>query len=391
MGRFDKIYRSINYKALLATVILRYPNKLPGTFAFPPSNQLHYGNIITNHNSKTRNVAMGATSALTTNDKDGRFKRSQSKHRNSIGEDFPAEADRYHLHISLACPWACGVFALLKMKGLDHVVSHSIVHPTWGKTKPDDDNDGHSGWLFKKPGDEAFPNRLGYGSFECDDALVPDIVTNCNTVREIYESCGDFNGPFTTPILYDKKTKTIVNNESTEILRMLNFDFNDLAKHPDVDLYPIEQAEALQELNDSLVYPKLNNGVYRCGFAQSQKAYNEAIKDVFETLDKLEEKLSEIRYLGGDKFTWLDLRLFMTLVRFDPVYVTYFKTNEKRLVDYPNLLGYVRDIYSMDAIKAVINMDHIKGHYFTSHPILNTYGIIPVYNGPDLNEPHGRN
>ncbi len=357
---------------------------------------------------------MSAVSALTTNGKDGSFKRSQSKHRSFIVNDkdkehlkkklkldpdcnvnvYPVEADRYHLHIALACPWAAGVLTMLKLKGLDHVISHSIVHPTWGKTKPDKtyEEDKHNGWIFKNPGDAAIPNPLGHGLFPCDDALIPDTVTNCDSVRDIYELCGDTVGPFTTPVLYDKKSKTIVNNESTEILRMLNDNFNDLAKHPEVNLYPEEEEEGerLMQLNDSLVYPKVNNGVYKCGFAKSQGAYNEAVEDLFGALEELEDMLGKTRYLGGDKFTWLDLRLFMTLVRFDPVYITYFKTNKKRLVDYPNLLGYVRDIYSIDAVKDVTNMDHIKTHYFTSHPVHNTFGIIPVYNGPDLNEPHGR-
>jgi putative glutathione S-transferase len=202
--------------------------------------------------------------------------------------------------------------------------------------------------------------------------------------------CGDEVGPFTTPLLYDKKTKTIVNNESTEILKMLNFEFNEFAKNPDVDMYPEDIQKELQELNDSLVYPKVNNGVYRCGFAKTQEAYDAAVEELFESLEILEENLSKQRYLGGDRFTWLDLRLFMTLVRFDPVYITYFKTNKKRIVDYPNLLGFVRDVYSIEEVKNTFSMDHIKTHYFTSHPVLNTYGIIPAYDGPDLTVPSGR-
>jgi len=269
-------------------------------------------------------------------------------------------------------------------------VYDSVVHPTWGKTKPDDDSDSHYGWVYKQPGDEPMANSLGYGSFKCDDTLIPDELTNAKSVREVYNQCGDDVGPYTTPLLYDKKTKSIVNNESTEILRMLNFQFNDIAKNPDVNLYPEDLEEELKELNDSLVYPKVNNGVYRSGFARSQEAYDAAVSDVFEALEILEEKLGKQRYLGGDRFTWLDLRLFNTLVRFDPVYVTYFKTNKKRIMDYPNLLGFVRDVYAMDNVKKSINMDHIKTHYFTSHPVHNTFGIIPVYDGPDLDVPHGR-
>jgi len=325
-------------------------------------------------------------------DKTGTYQRNASKHRHHIraNSKFPPEANRYHIHIALACPWACGVLAMLNLKGLNHVISHSVVHPTWGKTKPGDDSDTHYGWVYRKPGDKPMSNSLGHGSFECDDALIPDEVTNSDSVRALYNRCGDNDGPYTTPLLFDKKTKTIVSNESTEILRMLNFEFNDIAKFPEVNMYPSELQDELQELNDSMIYPKVNNGVYRCGFAKSQQAYNQAVLALFDSLEELEEKLGEQRYLGGNTFTWLDLRLFMTLVRFDPVYVTYFKTNKKRIVDYPNLLGFVRDIYSMEAVKKCINFDHIKIHYFTSHPIFNTFGIIPIYDGPDLDVPHGR-
>lgn len=177
---------------------------------------------------------------------------------------------------------------------------------------------------------------------------------------------------------------------STEILKMLNFEFQDFAKNKELNLYPEELVDELKELNDAVIYPKINNGVYRCGFAKSQEAYNEAVSELFDAMDQIEERLGESRYLGGDKFTYLDLRLFMTLVRFDPVYITYFKTNQARIVDYPNLLGFTRDVYSMEPVKKTINMDHIKLHYFSSHPSLNTYGIVPIYNGPDLEIPHGR-
>lgn len=304
-------------------------------------------------------------------------------------ETFPPQAGRYHVHIALACPWACGVLALIYLKGLNHVISHSVTHPTWGKTKKDDDEDIHCGWVFKEPGDDPVSNPAGHGSFKCDEALIPDYVTNCNSVRDIYQLGGDFKGPFSTPLLFDKKNNVIVNNESTDILRMLHSEFDEFAKN-DIDLYPSELQDMLQELNDKLIYPKVNNGVYKCGFARSQGAYDLAVTELFEALEELEERLGKTRYLGGNQFTWLDLRLFMTLVRFDPVYITYFKTNKKRLVDYPNLLGFVRDVYSMEPMKKSINMDHIKTHYFTSHPVHNTFGIIPAYDGPDLNVPHGR-
>ena len=323
-------------------------------------------------------------------DKTGSYKRNAAKHRHYIkkGSEFPPEADRYHIHIALACPWADGVLAMLYMKGLDHIISHSIVHPTWGKTSLDP-KDPHFGWVYKKTGDNPVSNSIGHGSFKCDEALLPDEFTNVASVRELYNQCGDNSGPYTTPTVYDKKTKQIVSNESTEILKMLNFEFEDFAKNK-INFYPEELMEDLQQLNDDVIYPKVNNGVYRCGFAKSQEAYDIAVEDLFGALDQLETMLTKQRYVGGSTFTWLDLRLFMTMVRFDPVYITYFKTNQKRLVDYPNLLGFVRDVYSMPPVKKVINIDHIKTHYFTSHPHLNTFGIIPVYNGPDLDLPHGR-
>ncbi len=282
-----------------------------------------------------------------------------------------------------------GTLAALFLKGLEDTISYSVVHPTWGKTMPDDPSDQHYGWVYRSPGDDPLPNPLGHGANECDDALVPD-PSGVKSIRELYELSGDHQGPFTTPVLFDKKLNRIVNNESTEILRILNFDFNDHAKNADLNLYPEEKEAELAKLNDTTIYPKVNNGVYRSGFARSQQAYEAAVNDVFETLEELEQRLSNQRYLSGDTFTWLDLRLFMTLVRFDPVYTTYFKTNLKRIADYPNLLEYVRDIYQMDPVKRAINMKHIKTHYFTSHPHLNTFGIIPISNGPDLAVPSGR-
>jgi len=329
-------------------------------------------------------------SSNTEADEKGVYRRNAAKHRHYIqkGAEFPPEANRYHLHIALACPWADGVLAMLYLKGLDHAISYSIVHPTWAKTSSDP-ADKHFGWVYKNPGDEPLSNPLGYGSFKCDETLIPDASTNVASIRELYNHGGDNSGPYTTPTLYDKETKQIVSNESTEILKMLNFEFEDFAKN-NINFYPQELMEELQQLNDTLVYLTVNNGVYRCGFAKSQEAYDTAVEELFAALEKLELTLGKQRYLGGSTFTWLDLRFFMTMVRFDPVYITYFKTNKKRLVDYPNILGFVRDVYSMQGVKKAINMEHIKTHYFTSHPHLNTFGIIPAYDGPNLELPHGR-
>ena len=319
--------------------------------------------------------------------KKGEFLRHDSKHRNLGVED---EAGRYHLHVALACPWAAGALSVLFLKGLEDAIGHSVVHPTWARTKPDDDADTHCGWVFKSPGDAALSNSMGHGSFECDDALRPDTATGCQSIREIYELCGDLDGPFTTPLLFDKKERRIVSNESMDILRILNSAFNGVARHPDVDLYPSTLQSDLAKLNDAVVYPNVNNGVYRCGFARSQEAYNDAVREVFAALGQLEGMLGKTRFLGGDTFTWLDLRLYHTLVRFDPVYVTYFKTNARRIEDYPNLSGFMRDVFSKDAVQRSTSLKHIKMHYFSSHPHLNPFGIIPICDGQDLSAVHSR-
>lgn len=280
---------------------------------------------------------------------------------------------------------------MLYEKGLEDVISYSVVHPTWAKTKPGDDVDEHRGWVYRAPGDEPVPNPLGHGANECDEACIPD-PSGCRSIREVYELAGDPTGPFMTPVLFDKKTNRIVSNESKDILRMFDGAFNAFASKPHVSLWPKDAVTdvALQTLNDEVVYPRINNGVYRSGFARSQQAYAEAAEQVFDALAQVEARLGSSRYLGGDQFTWLDLRLFHTLVRFDPVYVVYFKTNERRIADYPNLLGFLRDVYSRPAVMRTVNIKHIKTHYFTSHPHLNTYGIVPLHNGPDLTLPHGR-
>lgn len=338
----------------------------------------------------------GTTSTNLMTNKKGEYTRNPAKHRRVDAEGNPkaalvVEPGRYHLHVALACPWACGTLTMLYLKGLEDAVSVSVVHPTWQRTKPDVEGDTHCGWVYKKEGDEPLSNPLGHGKFECDAALKPDTFTNAKTVRELYESVGDTTGPYSTPVLYDKREKTFVSNESTEILRIFNNDFASMAKNADFNMYPEELEEELCKLNDELVYPHVNNGVYRCGFAKSQPAYDSAVAGLFSALEELEKRLGKTRFLGSDvAFTWLDMRLFQTLVRFDPVYTCYFKTNIKRISDFPNLLGFVRDVYAMGAVKRAINMDHIKVHYYTSHPHLNTFGIIPASNGADLDVPHGR-
>jgi len=340
--------------------------------------------------------------ALDEIDAKGEFKRTDAGYKHVIapGSQYEPEAGRYHLYVSLACPWANGTLTALRYKGLEDIISVSVAHPVWRRTCVDEtksEDDTHVGWHFKSPGDAPVTNELGHGSYECDDACIPDTVNNCQTVRQLYEMANDDTGKYSTPVLWCKKTKTIVCNESLDILKMFDsvFDTNSLCKYPLRKLFPVNDSKKMamtEELN-SYIYPTVNNGVYRCGFARTQEAYTKAHTELFASLDKLEHHLasttsssssSSSTFLTGEEFTWIDLRLYMTLVRFDPVYVVYFKTSAKRIMDYPNLLRYLRSCYAIPEVKATTNLRHIKMHYFASHPALNTYGIIPEYNGPEL-------
>jgi len=263
-----------------------------------------------------------------------------------------------------------------------------VAHPTWQKTKEGSD---HAGWVFKNPGDPPLSNVLGHGSFPCDNALIPDTVNGCKSVREIYEKAGDLHGRYTVPVLWDKKTGTIVCNESSDIIEILNSEFNGLAKNPSLDLLPPELLEKMKEV-DSWIYPTINDGVYRCGFAKSQQAYEEAFDQLFDSLDRLEKMLSESRYLCGNTLTLSDIRLFSTLVRFDQVYVCHFKCNKHFIHEhYSNLFNYLKDIYQLPGMASSVNMTHIKMHYFSSHTSLNTYGVIAKGNTVDFLAPHDRN
>lgn len=314
---------------------------------------------------------------------DGAFARTAAGYRST---DVVSEPDRYHLYVALACPWAHGALAALRYKGLEGAIGWSNAHPTWRRTRPDDPEDQHCGWWFRAPGDPPVSNELGFGSFECDEACIPDTVNGCRTIRELYELAKDTAGKYTTPVLWDKKEKRIVSNESLDLLKIFDGGFQSLAKHPERLLYPKDPAkqakcDALQEW----IYPTINNGVYRCGFAQSQEHYETALRELFASLDRLEAHFATgTSFLTGKDFTWIDLRLYMTLVRFDPVYVTYFKTNLKRLEDYPHLLNFTRRCYAIKALRADTNLRHIKVHYFTSHPTINRYAVIPGYDGACL-------
>jgi putative glutathione S-transferase len=324
-------------------------------------------------------------------DKDGAFKREQSGYREHVkkGTRFEPEAGRYHLYVAYACPWANRTLAAMYLKGLEDVIGLSITHSTWQRTRPKDEDDAHAGWVFRSPDDPPVQSQLGYGSFPCD-GCIPDTVNGAKSMRDLYELSADQKeGRWTVPVLWDKKHKTVVNNESSEILRIFNSEFNDLAKNPGLDLYPEHLREKIDELN-GWIYDNINNGVYKAGFAQKQEPYEKAFHELFKHLDRVEGILANSRYLCGDELTEADIRLFMTLIRFDVVYVVYFKCNKKFINQYPNLKGYVQDLYSIPEIKRSINIDHIKTHYLTSHPKLNTYAIIPVGPDPWWEEPSPR-
>lgn len=302
----------------------------------------------------------------------GEFVRAVSSFRNWVTKDgspgpdgeggFAAEPGRYHLYVSHACPWAHRTLIFRTLKGLEDVISVSVVHPLMPAES----------WVFGEyPG--ATEDHINHAEYLYENYL---------------KANPNFNGLVTVPVLWDKKRQTIVNNESSEIIRMLNTAFDDYG-NADIDLYPAPLRKEIDVIND-VVYSNINNGVYRAGFAATQSAYDKAFKNLFETLDTLDERLSNQRYLVGDQITEADWRLFTTLVRFDAVYYNHFKTNKKRLMDYPNLWAYTRELYQVPGISETVNMDHIKYHYFASHRSINPTGIVP--NGPEINflEPHKR-
>jgi len=336
--------------------------------------------------STEKNPKVKARDSLAEMSKDGKFERRDSTYRQIVSDDHPIfkpERGRYHLYVANACPWAHRTTIVRAMLGLEDVVGLSVTHPVWGKTKPEKDE--HCGWVFKTPGvDKDVIPLSGYSSVPVDNDCIPDTVNGAKTIRELYEMSEDVEGKYTTPLLWDKKNKCIVNNESSDIIRMFNTGFSKLhgAKEA-VDIYPSHLRSQIDEINE-WIYHSINNGVYKCGFARSQSAYDEAVDGLFKALDRLEKHLSENRYLVtsyDQGITEADIRLIVTLLRFDAVYVVYFKTNVRRLAEYKNIAGYTRELYQLPCIKSTTILDHIKQHYFCSHPALNTYSIIP--RGPD--------
>ncbi|XP_028550638.1 uncharacterized protein LOC110112422 [Dendrobium catenatum] len=317
-------------------------------------------------------------SALDEVSQSGSFIRTPSTFRNFISKDlasqFPAVSGRYHLYISYACPWASRCLAYLKLKGLDKAISYTAVKPKWERTK---ETDEHFGWVFPASSTE-------------DAGADPDPLNGAGSVRELYElASSSYTGKYTVPVLWDKQLNTIVNNESAEIIRMFNTEFNEIAENPDLDLYPSHLQTVIDGVNE-WVYETINNGVYRCGFAKKQGPYDEAVVKLYDALDKCEEILSKQRYICGNELTEADIRLFVTLIRFDEVYVVHFKCNKKLLREYPNLFNYTKDIYQIPGISSTVNMEHIKKHYYGSHPAINPYGVIPIGSNTDFSASHDR-
>ena len=303
----------------------------------------------------------------------GRFKRSESAWRSWVTPDgsagpsgnagFAAERDRYHLYVSLACPWAHRTLLMRQLKGLENMIDVSVVHPLMLE----------NGWTF----DDSFPAATG------------DKLHQNEFLYQLYlHADKDYTGRVTVPVLWDKQQNTIVSNESADIIRMFNSAFDGVGARAG-DYYPPALRDKIDGLN-GWIYDTVNNGVYKAGFATSQAAYDEAVTALFQSLSRLEQILGQHRYLTGDTLTEADLRLWTTLVRFDPVYVTHFKCDRHRISDYLNLSGFLRDIYQMPGIAETVNLAHIRHHYYCSHKTINPHGVISV--GPAFNwdEPHGR-
>ncbi|KAL9956362.1 hypothetical protein ACROYT_G037828 [Oculina patagonica] len=307
----------------------------------------------------------------TATNKKGEYVRQPTAFRNWVTADgssgFPAEANRYHLYVSLACPWAHRALVTRKLKGLEDVISYTVVD--WFL--------GEEGWSFT----------------DSKPKCTLDTLNGCRTLREVYQIAEPgYSGRATVPVLWDKQKKTVVSNESSEIIRILNKEFNAFCateEQKKLDLYPAHLQEKIEELN-GWIYPNINNGVYRAGFATTQEAYDVAVKDLFNALDKVESILSKSRFLTGDTITEADVRLFTSLVRFDMVYVGHFKCNKKRIIDYPNMWGFVRDLYQTGGIAETVDPEHIQKCYQESQKKINPYGIVAI--GPDLDFtlPHGR-
>lgn len=307
-----------------------------------------------------------------TDNNQGEFKREAAQLRNwvtadgSAGESgdagFKAEKDRYHLYVSLACPWAHRTLIFRHLKGLEDYISVSVVSPDMLE----------HGWTFDK-----------------DNHSTGDALFNTDYLHQIYtRNKPDYSGRVTVPVLWDKKSQRIVSNESAEIIRMFNSAFNDLTGN-ERDFYPASLRTEIDEIND-LVYNNINNGVYRAGFATTQEAYEDAYDDLFDALDKIELRLTDNRYLVGDTLTEADWRLFTTLIRFDSVYVGHFKCNLRTIESYPAISNYLRELYQTEGVSKTVDFYHIKRHYYFSHTMINPTQVVPKGPAIDYSRPHNR-
>lgn len=308
-----------------------------------------------------------------TKSSNGKFVRTEAQYRHWITRDgsagptgdagFRAEPGRYHLYVSLACPWAHRTLIVRALKGLQDQISFDVVHPLMLE----------HGWTFDSDFSAATGDRVNQKQF----------------MHQIYTLCeSDYTGRVTVPVLWDKQNQTIVSNESSEIIRMLNTGFNEIGA-TDLDLCPQSLQSEIDHWNQ-FIYEPVNNGVYKAGFATTQAAYDEAVVNLFEHLDRLEERLTSRRYLVGEQLTETDIRLFTTLIRFDPVYVQHFKCDRRRIAEYPALANYLRDIFQLPGVAETCDLDHIRHHYYRSHPTINPHGIISYGPEFDLMAPHGR-
>ena len=294
---------------------------------------------------------------------DGSFKRQEDAFRDWVTADgssgYPAQAGRYHLYVSLACPWACRTVIVRRLKGLEAAIGMTVVDPIRDER----------GWRF---------------------TAQPDPVNGWAFLSEAYTATDpDYDARVTVPVLWDKERGRIVSNSDDDIMRMFETQFDAVATNPQLDLYPNDLRPQIDELNDFL-YETFNNGVYRAGFATSQAAYERAAYEVFTTIDAMEERLAYQRYLLGTRPVETDWRFFVTLVRFDPVYYGHFKCNLRRIVNYPNLYGYLRDLYQIDGVAETVDFDQIKRHYYITQDEINPTGIVPIGPIMDLTQPHDR-
>jgi putative glutathione S-transferase len=298
--------------------------------------------------------------------KSGEFKRQEDAFRDWVKRDgssaYEPERGRYHLYVSFACPWAHRTIILRKLKGLESAIGMTVVDPIRDER----------GWAF----------RDGSGHSE-------DPINGFNFLSEAYYATDpDYHGRVTVPVLWDTKTKRIVSNSDDDLLRMFNSEFGEFATN-DYDFFPLDLRDKIEALNKT-IYERVNNGVYLAGFATKQKVYERAAKRLFETLDELDARLDTGRYLLGDRMTEADWRLFPTLIRFDSVYHGHFKCNIRRIIDYPNLWPYLRDLYQHDGVAGTVNFDHIKRHYYMTHGHINPTRIVPIGPALALSAPHGR-